>query len=451
MHYVNTKNLKFDRLKKKCYNVFHVIKSRGDNLKKRIMISLLCGIIICCTAAYTFATTGIVNTDTLRLRKSNSSDSAILTLLSGDDKVDIIKKTDDGWYLVQYNGFKGYVSEQYITVNDQKETIQSEEKETSNEEENIETESSQEVNGTEEEKIEVENTNKKIICEGECLYTVPLINDMTLNVIEKDTEVEVLTEVNGWSYIKAEEFEGWIRSEKLKNKDAEDKIQYVNSSSVNFRKTPNTNGEVISKLTINKEVVVLQETNGWTKIKANDQIGYISSEFLSNEKTAVTTRSSSYRKKTTTTPKVENTQTNNNNSQEKVEETTYAPAGSNPNSSSIVEFAKSFVGCRYVHGGTTPNGFDCSGFTQYVYAHFGYSLSRTSGSQAGNGVGVNKSDLEPGDIICFARTRNSKKIGHVGIYIGGGRFVHAANSRRGVITSNVDGDGFYYVCARRIK
>lgn len=413
------------------------------------MISLLCGVIICCTAAYTFATTGIVNTDTLRLRKLNSSDSAILTLLSGDDKVDIIKKTDDGWYLVRYNGFEGYVSEEFITVNEPKETIQSEEKETSNEEENMETESSQEVNGTEEENIE-ENTNKKIICEGEILYTVPLINDLTLKIIEKDTEVEVLTEVNGWSYIKEDEFEGWIRTEKLKNKNSENKTQYVNSSSVNFRKTPNTNGEVISKLTINKEVVVLQEANGWTKIKVNDQIGYISSQYLSNEKTEVTTRSATFRNKTAASSKNENKQTNTNNT-EKVQEVIYAPAGSNPNGSSIVEYAKSFVGCKYVYGGTTPNGFDCSGFTQYVYAHFGYSLARTSGAQSGNGVGVNKSDLEPGDIICFARTRNSKKIGHVGIYIGGGRFVHAANSRRGVITSNVDGDGFYYVCSRRIK
>lgn len=425
-------------------------------MKKRIIISLLCWLIICSTAAYTFATTGIVKTDTLRLRKSNSSDSAILTLLSADDEVEIIKRTDDGWYLVKYNGYEGYVSEEYISVNDSKTAIQSEEKETSSEEEK---EDSQEVTDTEDKAVEnseaseTEEQNKKIICEGEILYTVPLINNTTIKVINEDTEVDILVEVNGWSYISFDEFEGWIRTEKLKSKDSEEKKKYVNSDSVNFRKSPNTNGEIISKLTINKEVVVLQETNGWTKIKANDQIGYVSSQYLSDDKTTVTTRSSSYRnKKTTTTTTTTQEKTETDNSSDKtVEETVYAHVDSNPNGSEIVEYAKSFIGCKYVHGGTTPDGFDCSGFTQYVFAHFGYSLSRTSGGQSSNGVGVNKSDLEPGDIICFSNSSNSKKIGHVGIYIGGGRFVHAANSRKGVITSNVDGAGFYFVCARRIK
>lgn len=122
----------------------------------------------------------------------------------------------------------------------------------------------------------------------------------------------------------------------------------------------------------------------------------------------------------------------------------------NANASEIVSYAKKYLGYRYIHGGNSPSGFDCSGFTQYVYKHFGYSLSRSSSSQAGNGVGVSKGNLQPGDIICFSGSKGSKKISHAGIYIGGGKFIHAANSRKGVIISNVDGDGYFYVCARRI-
>ena len=103
------------------------------------------------------------------------------------------------------------------------------------------------------------------------------------------------------------------------------------------------------------------------------------------------------------------------------------------------------------HGGSSPSkGFDCSGFTTYVYKHFGVSLSRTSSGQSGNGKSVSKENMQAGDVICFSNSSGSKKIGHVGIYIGGGKFIHAANSKKGVIISNVTGAGFYFVTARRV-
>ena len=94
-------------------------------MKKRIIISLLCGLVICCIAVYSFATTGIVNTDTLRLRKNNSTDSSIITLLSIDEKVEILERTENGWYKVKYtdsktnNVYEGYVSGEYITVKEE--------------------------------------------------------------------------------------------------------------------------------------------------------------------------------------------------------------------------------------------------------------------------------------------------------------------------------------------
>ena len=419
-------------------------------MKKRIIISLLSGLVICSTAAYSFGTTGIVNTDTLRLRKSNSTDSSILTLLSVDEKVEILTRTEDGWYKVKYTDYQGkeyegYVSGDYITVKEDNETIPttnpSEEIETS-EEENNEQEQPQEEVGTEE---NVEKSTTKIIKKGEKVYTVPLVNTNTTNILEKDITVEILTELNGWSYVISDEFEGWVRTDKLTESNAKKKTGYISGNSVNFREQPDTSGKVISKLSRNKQVVILEENNGWTKIEVSGKQGYVNAQYVSDKKVATTSRSSSRRTNTTTTANTQNKTANTETKNEPKEEVI-----SNANTSEIVAYAKKYLGYKYVYGGSTPSGFDCSGFTQYVYKHFGYSLSRTSRSQAGDGVGVSKANLQQGDIICFSGSSGSKKISHVGMYIGGGKFIHAANARKGVIISNVDGDGFYYVCARRI-
>ena len=90
---------------------------------------------------------------------------------------------------------------------------------------------------------------------------------------------------------------------------------------------------------------------------------------------------------------------------------------------SIVRFARRYLGTRYSYGGTSPaSGFDCSGFTRFVYAHFGIVLPHWSGGQFGLGRHVSSSRLRPGDLVFF------DGVGHVGIYVGGGRFIHAPHS-----------------------
>jgi cell wall-associated NlpC family hydrolase len=119
----------------------------------------------------------------------------------------------------------------------------------------------------------------------------------------------------------------------------------------------------------------------------------------------------------------------------------------------LVEYALSFVGCSYVFGATGPNSFDCSGFTQYVYAHFGYTINRVADDQVNNGVAVDFANLQPGDLVCFSNTYSSSDwITHVGIYIGDGKMVHAANSRRGVTVDTITSGYYYshYAAARRI-
>jgi len=89
----------------------------------------------------------------------------------------------------------------------------------------------------------------------------------------------------------------------------------------------------------------------------------------------------------------------------------------------VVDYAKRFRGTRYTWGGTSPrSGFDCSGFVRYVFAHFGITLAHSSYAQFDDGRGVSRSSLRPGDLVFF------DGLGHVGIYVGDGRFIHAPHS-----------------------
>ena len=83
--------------------------------------------------------------------------------------------------------------------------------------------------------------------------------------------------------------------------------------------------------------------------------------------------------------------------------------------SDLLDYAKRFRGVPYRHGASSPKGFDCSGFTSYVYKDFGYKLSRSARGQVANGTAVDRSKLKPGDLVFFGGRSNSKGIGHVGI------------------------------------
>ncbi len=116
-----------------------------------------------------------------------------------------------------------------------------------------------------------------------------------------------------------------------------------------------------------------------------------------------------------------------------------------------VELAKSFVGYPYVWAGASPSvGFDCSGLVYYVYQQLGYSLYRAGDGMAKNGIEVEESEMQPGDILIFAN-RSTGAIQHVGLYIGDGQMVHAQSSSTGVVISDYDYDsGKYIYTIRRI-
>lgn len=128
-----------------------------------------------------------------------------------------------------------------------------------------------------------------------------------------------------------------------------------------------------------------------------------------------------------------------------------APSGSSPapvdrgsaRGSDIVNFAMQYLGKPYVYAAEGPDSFDCSGFTWFVYKHFGYSIPRGSSSQGSVGKAVAKSDLALGDIVLFTSPNSGGAIGHVGIYIGGGKFIHASSgSERKVIISTLESGSY---------
>ena len=118
----------------------------------------------------------------------------------------------------------------------------------------------------------------------------------------------------------------------------------------------------------------------------------------------------------------------------------------------IAKTALQYLGVPYVYGGASPRGFDCSGLCYYVYQQYGYSLYRGATSMwNNNGVLVAKSDLQPGDLVFFKDS--TSPIGHVGMYIGDGKFVHAASGKGKVIITELEDSSYYarnYVGAKRI-
>ena len=387
-----------------------------------------------------------------------------------------------------------------------------EETKTENEEENKtenveENETNNEVKEeTNNENVLVENTELELKSDIE-VQLLPVIFSCKTGKISANTKVTVSEVVGNWARIESDEVEGWIPTSKIQsnevseNKDnakkeeekeeekSENKKMYVNTVTLNLREKANSDSKVVTQLNQNDEVTVVKVVdNTWSKVEFKNYEGYTASKYLSEKKAKdITSRSAQEirkaeeakkkeeeeekkkeeeeakkkaekeakkkaeeeaKKKAEEAAKKKNEETKKTTEESKKTTSTKTKSSSKKSSKTtgadIVAYAKKFLGCRYVYGTAGPKTFDCSGLTSYVYKHFGYSLNRTSGGQRSDGKNVKKSDLEPGDILCFT--------GHVGIYIGGNKFIHAANPRKGVIISSLS-ESYYvkhYITASRI-
>lgn len=196
----------------------------------------------------------------------------------------------------------------------------------------------------------------------------------------------------------------------------------VTGNRVNVRTGPSTNSTIIDKYYVGQKVNIVSKEGDWYNIiLPNNTSAYIFGEYVEI---------------------IEPTSDTNENASETVND-------SNDTRTEIVKYAKKFLGNPYRYGGNSlTNGVDCSGFTQQIYKHFGYSINRSSSSQIQNGQAIKASELLPGDLVFYGY---SGRISHVAIYIGDGKIIHASTSSSGIIISNLyDKGNKPYIGARRI-
>lgn len=451
-------------------------------IKLLLEILFLCIVIQIILVNQSCALVGTVNTETIRLRKEASTNSTIVELISEGEQVEILAEEND-WYKVKYKGMTGYLSKQYVKVNQNSKPKEEEHKvtptpaptpqepeQTVTPTPNIEQTTKPEPQPSSKPQEEQNSTNKKVE-QTEKLYILPLINYSSIGEITTQDTIHLLQTVNNWGYVEVNGQYGWVIANRLTNKEEETpvvtqqpvdepqkaseeqkeeepKIVYVKVEQANFREEAKTDSEVIQTLKQNAKLEVIETVGDWTKVKYNQKEGYVATKLLSDTKIEVTNRSAKQRT-------VENTNKVEQEKKDEVAKTENTVAKQNNSSnkgSEIVAYAKQFLGSKYVYGGTSPKGFDCSGFTQYVYKHFGYNISRTATTQSKDGKAVSKSELQPGDLVIFTPYNSNKGIGHVGIYIGNNQFIHASTSKTGVIISSLNTSTYQrrYVTARRI-
>lgn len=405
---------------------------------------------------------GKVNVETANIRETADENAKILEQLSQGDNVEILEKQGN-WYKIKSKGITGYLREDLIEVKNEEKTVETSATVETEKQESTDNNKENNVQETTTEETSSEEKTKKV-SEDTKLKIVPAINATDILEVKKDEEVTITETLGDWVCIQTSTTKGWIRADKLKSakeeKQEETKTEeqpqveekqetllkkaYVNTQTANMRKEANTASEIVTSLTLNTEVEVYAEENGWSKIKVNGQEGYISTALLSDKKTETSRSLETPRKKAESTT-TENTSTKKETTTQSTTSTITQTSGKG---ATVVATAKNYIGSKYVYGATGPNSFDCSGFTQYVFKLHGVSLNRTAAAQYSNGVAVDRANLQPGDLVMFGKSG----INHVGIYIGGGQIVHAANPSRGVTIDTIT-SGYYnnnYVGARRV-
>ena len=225
---------------------------------------------------------------------------------------------------------------------------------------------------------------------------------------EPSSSASVVTTLDGWYKIAYNGSTGYVSADYL-NVDQDNVFTTygrVNSDGVNVRSDASTDSSVLATIEEDAIVTVNGLVDGWYDVTCEyGTEGYIRSDFLD-----LTESSSS--------------------------------------NSDIAATAKQYLGTGYVYGGASPRGFDCSGFTMYVYSQHGYSLPHSATSQWQSGLGTRVysiSELQPGDLVFFNDpSRNAgKACSHAGIYTGDGQFIHSSSSRSGgVIVSSLT-SGYY--------
>ncbi len=260
----------------------------------------------------------------------------------------------------------------------------------------------------------------------------PGLNEKIVGKLPKNGGCDILEPDNGsgWTKISSNGVVGYVKTEFLILGDEATQlavklatpVAISNSESLNVRSAPTTKEDnIIDSIAKGEELLVLdplvlrygEEYDKWVKVSLDSDseggtVGYVCKNFVTLAYTL---------------PKASS-----------MTELQYG-SGVSSLRVNLVNKAKEYLGGRYVWGGTTlGKGVDCSGFTQQIYAKFGYYIPRTSGSQGASGTRVSRNELKVGDLVFYG---NGSGINHVAIYIGNDKIIHASNKRDGIKISNM--------------
>lgn len=445
------------------------------------------------------ATTVEITTETLNLRKEPSTNSDIVALISIGDECKVLGEEGD-WYKVQYEDYTGYISKEYAKVIDGETNVDnsttnntSDENNTSNNSNTVDNNSDQSNNQTDGNLVDNTETNentdnelpfantKAVTISKTNVRIAPLINSSIIETLSKNLELEIINQINGWAFVQTDRISGWIRVDSLKileddgqgndktdsESDKNNKVDNDKGESdfaektmytidyVNIRKEPSTNANKVMVVDQNTALKVIGESGDWYEVETSQGNAFVLKELLSDKKVGVTNRGNIDR-------------TKDKNEVEKVSTSDLSKESNNSNTENnsitgekIVSYAKKFLGVPYVYGGASTSGFDCSGFTMYVYDNFGISMRHGAQAQAklGKKVNADKSskssllkNLKAGDLVFFLDYETMDEIGHCGIYIGDGNFIHASSGSGYCVKINSLLPGEYYntrYCAAR--
>ena len=366
-------------------------------MMKTLAMAALAALCLTVTAAAAEIGSGVVDADDLRLRSQPSTDSATIVYLDNGTKLSVQEDLGD-WYKVVSGQYTGYVSAEYVAYTPAV-------PDTPAPEATVPVETPAEVNAN--------DVN---------LRSGPSTDYNILATLSAGEPITMLTNEDGWCQVAWNGQVGFISSEFVSvNGIAQNYTQgRVTGDGVNVRSQPNTDSAVLTRVSTGKVVELLSLKDNWYNVVVNGTKGYIRADYVSPYDGAPATASSSI-------------------------------------GNDIAALALEYLGTPYAYGGASPKGFDCSGFTMYIFSQMGYSLPHSATSQwNSSGEYVERSDLQPGDLVLFCdpSRSNGKACSHVGIYIGDNEFVHASSGSSGkrVRISSLSEDYYngYYKGAKRV-
>jgi peptidoglycan DL-endopeptidase CwlO len=309
----------------------------------------------------------------------------------------------------------------------------------------------------EEETAEASSETSAVNADGEELV-VAQVNDYINVRADADVESDVVGKLynksvakvlgrtgNGWVRIQSGDVTGYIREEYVATGSAARELAdsvsvkqaVVTTQTLRVRAAALADSDVITLIGEGETLEILEEENGWYKVSTEDGEGYISSDFADVEEIypeAISKEQEEAEKAAKEAEEAAKEQAaadSEKKTSSKSSDSLNTYTGSSQGSTSgqaVANYALQFVGNPYVWGGSSlTNGTDCSGFTMAVYANFGVSLPHYTGAQQSCGTAVSSlSEAQPGDLILYS--------GHVAIYLGNNKIVHASNPRSGITT-----------------